>query len=343
MRTVLINANVIDCVNPTPAKNASVVIDGGRISEIHTHGRKPDAAGATVIDLAGAYLMPGLWDVHIHPDYLTLAEAPLAEQVALFGHRLMSALTESGIVGFRCGGTQSFMDVAWKRAFDSGRFVGPRLYACGHFLTTTGGHFLTTGHALECDGPYGFVKAIREQIKNGVDHIKLNLSGGIMGPDWDRHWHSFLLSDELEAAFEICRQREFKVMAHATNPHAVKNAVRLGAHSIEHGYIMDDECIDLMLKRDTWYVPTLAISHLTPGQAGNDWERAYLAQRNLAPSLCCRADAAAGEHADWFRAALAAGVKMALGSDIRPLKDAGLLEMGLWVKDGATPWQTLLA
>ncbi len=123
----------------------------------------------------------------------------------------------------------------------------------------------------------------------------------------------------------------------------MKNAVRLGAHSIEHGYIMDNQCIDLMLKRNTWYVPTLAISHLTPSQADNQWERAYLAQRNLAPSLCCRADAASDVHAAWFKKALDAGVRMALGSDIRPLKDAGLLEMGLWVRDGATPWQTLLA
>jgi imidazolonepropionase-like amidohydrolase len=343
MRTILTHATLIDCVEPAPAPDSSVVIEDGRISEIFRDGRQVRVDDARVIDLRGAYLMPGLWDVHVHPDYLSLAEQPLADQVALFGHRLMTSLTESGIVGFRCAGTHSFMDVAWKRAFDSGQYVGPRLYACGHFLTTTGGHFLTTGHALECDGPYGFVKAIREQIKSGVDHIKLNLSGGIMGPAWDRHWHSFLLKDELEAAFDICRQRDFKVMAHATNPEAVKNAVRLGAHSVEHGYIMDDECIDLMLERSTWYVPTLAISHLTPNQAGNEWERAYLKQRNLAPSLCCRADAASDVHAGWFRKALDAGVKMALGSDIRPLKDAALLEMGLWVKDGATPWQTLLA
>jgi len=343
MRTILTNATLIDCVSPEPKPEASVVIDDGRISRILMNGESPPAGDADTIDLAGAYLLPGLWDVHVHPDYLSLNEAPLADQVALFGHRLMSALTESGIIGFRCAGTHSFMDVAWKRAFDSGLFVGPRLFACGHFLTTTGGHFLTTGHALECDGPYGFVKAIREQIKHGVDHIKLNLSGGIMGPAWDRHWHSFLLQDELEAAFAICRQREFKVMAHATNPEAVKNAVRLGAHSVEHGYIMDEECIALLLKRDTWYVPTLAISHLTPNQATNEWERAYLSQRNLAPSLCCRADAASDVHARWFRRALEVGVKMALGSDIRPLKDAALLEMALWVRDGATPWQTLLA
>jgi len=343
MRTILTNATLIDCVSPEPKPEASVVIDDGRISRILMNGESPPAGDADTIDLAGAYLLPGLWDVHVHPDYLSLNEAPLADQVALFGHRLMSALTESGIIGFRCAGTHSFMDVAWKRAFDSSLFVGPRLFACGHFLTTTGGHFLTTGHALECDGPYGFVKAIREQIKHGVDHIKLNLSGGIMGPAWDRHWHSFLLQDELEAAFAICRQREFKVMAHATNPDAVKNAVRLGAHSVEHGYIMDEECIALLLEKDTWYVPTLAISHLTPNQATNEWERAYLSQRNLAPSLCCRADAASDVHARWFRRALEVGVKMALGSDIRPLKDAALLEMGLWVRDGATPWQTLLA
>ena len=343
VRTILANATLIDCVSPELKRNISVAIEDGRIAQILNSGDRAQADNAQVIDLGGAYLMPGLWDVHIHPDYLSLRDVPLAEQVALFGHRLMSALTESGIVGFRCAGTHSYMDVAWKRAFDSGLFVGPRLYACGHFLTTTGGHFLTTGHALECDGPYGFVKAIREQIKNGVDHIKLNLSGGIMGPAWDRHWHSFLLEDELEAAFAICRQREFKVMAHATNPQAVKSAVRLGAHSVEHGYIMDDECIALLVEKQTWYVPTLAISHLTPNQATNEWERAYLAQRNLAASLCCRADAAADVHAGWFRRALGAGVKMALGSDIRPLKDAALLEMGLWVRDGASPWQTLLA
>lgn len=343
MRTILTNATLIDCVDQPPAEHSSVVVENGRISEILKGGRQPATGDAKLIDLEGAYLLPGLWDVHIHPDYLSLAEVPLADQVTLFGHRLMAGLTESGIIGMRCAGAHHFMDVAWKRAFDSGQYVGPRVFASGHFLTTTAGHFLTSGHAIECDGPYGFVRAIREQMKNGVDHIKLNLSGGIMGLAWDRHWHSFLLDEELKAAFAICRQREFKVMAHATNPEAVKNAIRLGAHSIEHGYIMDDECIELFLQHDAWYVPTLAITHLTPDQASNDWERRWVAQRNLAQSLCCRADAASDVHRMWFRKALDAGVKMALGSDIRPLKDAALLEMGLWAKDGATPWQTLLA
>ena len=344
MKTLLTHATLIDCVEPRPQPDCAVLLEDGRIKEIFRAGSAPQVDDAEVIDLKGAFLMPGLWDVHIHPDYFqSLSDMPLPDQVTLFGHRLQAALFDSGIVGFRSAGAHHYMDVAWKRAFASGQYIGPRLFAAGHFLTTTGGHFLTSGHALEVDGPYGWVKAIREQIKNGVDHIKLNLSGGIMGPDWDLHRHSFLLEEELKAAFDICKLREFKVMAHATNPTAVKAAIRLGAHSIEHGYILDDECIELFLQHGTWYVPTLSISHLTPSQATNDWEQRWVKNRNLAHSLCCRADAAADVHQAGFLKALKAGVKMALGSDIRPLKDAALLELGLWVRDGATPWQALVA
>jgi imidazolonepropionase-like amidohydrolase len=343
VKSVLTNATVIDCVNPRPVPGASVTIEQGRIVEVLDAGRSPDTRQAEVIDLGGAYLLPGLWDVHIHPDYLASTGASIAEQTAIFGYRMMEALTESGVIGLRCAGSAHFMDVAWKRAFDASQYVGPRLFACGHFLTTTGGHFLTSGHARECDGPYGFVRAIREQIKNGVDHIKLNLTGGIMGPAWDRHWQSFLLDDELEAAFAICRKRGFPVMAHAASPESVQAAARLGAHSVEHGYIMDAESVESLRANGTWYVPTLAISHLTPEQASDPWEKRWVAERNLAADLCHRADLAAGTHRACFQQALAAGVKMALGSDIRPLKDAALLELGLWVKAGATPWQALQA
>jgi imidazolonepropionase-like amidohydrolase len=343
VKSVLTNATVIDCVNPRPVPGASVTVENGRIVEVLDASRSPDTRQAELIDLGGAYLLPGLWDVHIHPDYLASTGASIAEQTAIFGYRMMEALTESGVIGLRCAGSAHFMDVAWKRAFDAGQYVGPRLFACGHFLTTTGGHFLTSGHARECDGPYGFVRAIREQIKNGVDHIKLNLTGGIMGPAWDRHWQSFLLDDELEAAFAICRKRGFPVMAHAASPEAVQAAARLGAHSVEHGYIMDAESVESLRANGTWYVPTLAISHLTPDQASDPWEKRWVAERNLASDLCHRADLAAGTHRACFQQALAAGVKMALGSDIRPLKDAALLELGLWVKAGATPWQALQA
>ncbi len=344
VKTLLTNVSLIDGVNSEAILNASVLIENGRITEIF-RSSCPKMEDAKIIDLKNAYLMAGLWDVHIHPDYIPPLRdtVTFSDQVIKFGHDLKEALCESGIVGFRTGGAYNYMDVTWKRAFESGQYLGPMVFAAGHFLTTTGGHYLGSGHAVECDGPYGFVKTIREQIKNGVDHIKLNLSGGIMGPSWDQHRHSFLLEEEMRAAFDICRLRDFKVMAHATNPVAVKAAIRLGAHTVEHGYIQDDECIDLFLERDVWYVPTLAISHLTPRQARTDWEKGWVMNKGMACSLCCRADAASDEHELAFKKALAAGVKMALGSDIRPLKDAALLEMGLWARHGASNWQILQA
>ena len=344
MALVLTNCNLIDCVTEGVRPGATVTVDQGIIVAVSDVASSPSAPGDEVIDLAGAYLLPGLWDVHIHPEYPNPPGTSVPQLTAWFGQNLMRGLTEAGVTSVRCAGAGHFMDVAWKRAFeDTDGPAGPTVYACGHFLTTTGGHFLTSGHALECDGPYGFVEAIREQIKNGVDHIKLNLSGGIMGPFWDRHLDSFLLPQEIEAAFTLCHQRSIPVMAHATNPIAVKAAILLGARSVEHGYVMDEDCITGFLDNDTWYVPTLGITHLTPSQASDEWERAYCERKALAPDLVRRAEAAVDQHRAWFRTALDAGVKMALGSDVLPLRDSALLELGLWVKDGATPWQALIA
>lgn len=343
MRLRLDGLHVIDGTSSRILRNTSVVIEGQRITEVLSEGRESSEYDDISYSFRDAYLLPGLWDVHVHPEYPSPPGTTIAQQTADFGSQLSRALAEGGVTSVRCGGAASYMDVAWKRVFDSGRIIGPRVFASGYFLTTTGGHFLSSGQARECDGPYGFVQAIREGIKNGVDHIKLNLSGGIMGPPWDLHKHSFLLEDELEAAFALCHQREFKVMAHATNPDAVKAAIRLGAHTVEHGYIQDEECIELFQDSGAWYVPTLAISHLTREQATNNWERKWVQQRQIPPDLQRRANAASAEHAKWFKRALESGVKMALGSDIRPLSEAALLEMGLWLRSGATTWHAIQA
>ncbi len=342
MRLALTHANVIDCMDPAPIMDCTVLLEDGFIVGINRNGNPGDEWGH-LINLDGAYLLPGLWDVHIHPEYVANPTPTVAQQTARFGEELSEGLTEAGVTSVRCGGAAHFMDVAWREAFAEGPVPGPRVFACGNFLTTTGGHFLTSGHARECDGPFSFVRAIREMIKNGVDHVKLNLSGGVMGPFWDRTTNTFLLPEELEAAFALCHQREYKVMAHATNPNAVKSALRLGAHSIEHGYVMDEECLQLFLERDAWYVPTLGITHLTPSQAASDREYRYVERRALAPDLVRRAEAAVDSHRTWFRQALRSGVKMAMGSDVFPLRESALLEIGLWVKDGATPWEVLQA
>ena len=343
MRLILTNCNVIDCVNPDPKTQATIIIEEGRISDIRDGGATRHTDKDIVIDLKDSYLLPGLWDVHIHPEHPNLPGTTIAQLTAAFGQNLQSGLRAAGITGVRSGGAGHFMDVAWREAFSGPGPAGPRIFACGNFLTTTGGHFLTSGHAKECNGPYGYAEAIREQIKHDVDHIKLNLSGGIMGPRWDRHTESFMLPEEIEAAFTLCKQRNFPVMAHATNPDAVKMAVKMGARSVEHGYITDDECIEGLVKTGIWYVPTLSISQLSPNLASTKHEIAYAAKKQLSHELINRADDAAAEHRHSFQKALSAGVKMALGSDISPMRESALLELGLWVKCGATTWQALQA
>jgi len=343
LRLILTNCNVIDCVNPDPKTQATIIIEEGRISDIRDGGATRHTDKDIVIDLKDSYLLPGLWDVHIHPEHPNPPGTTVAQLTAAFGQNLQSGLRAAGITGVRSGGAGHFMDVAWREAFSGPGPAGPRIFACGNFLTTTGGHFLTSGHAKECNGPYGYAEAIREQIKHDVDHIKLNLSGGIMGPRWDRHTESFMLPEEIEAAFALCKQRNFPVMAHATNPDAVKMAVKMGARSVEHGYITDDECIEGLVKTGIWYVPTLSISQLSPNLASTKHEIAYAAKKQLSHELINRADDAAAEHRHSFQKALSAGVKMALGSDISPMRESALLELGLWVKCGATTWQALQA
>ena len=345
MQIELVNAVVIDAVQPEP-RAGRVIVRDGRIAEIE-YGRSGSRSGlaSTVLDLDGAHLLPGLWDAHSH----LFATAPrrgnqtVPELTLDYAAIAAAGLLEAGVTGLRSAGMPHFIDVALREAADSGRWLGPRIAACGYFLTTTGGHLPRSDFARVCDGPTDFVHAVRDHIEHRVDHIKFNLSGGIMGPFWDQPAHLFWLEEELEAAFRIARQRDYPVMAHATNPSAVKAALRRGAHSVEHGYQMDEECIDLLLRQDAWYVPTLCISQLTPAQARSEFERLWVANHPLPGDLIARADTAADQHRHWFQRALEAGVKMAVGSDAGPLRDAVHQEMELWVKAGATPWQTLLA
>ena len=107
--------------------------------------------------------------------------------------------------------------------------------------------------------------------------------------------------------------------------------------------IRDRDCITDFVSSGTWYVPTLSISQLSHNLATTEHEKAYAARKQLATDLVVRADAAAEEHRNSFQKALSAGVNMALGSDISPMKDSCLLELGLWVKCGATTFQALQA
>src|SRR5258705_3327598 len=125
-RLVLTNANVIDCVGERPIVGGSVVIERGRIAEVLDGTRSADTRNADVIDLGGAYLLPGLWDVHIHPDYLAETGASVVDQTIAFGQRLMEALTEAGGVCVPCAGVARVTEVGSKRAVGYRPEPGPR-------------------------------------------------------------------------------------------------------------------------------------------------------------------------------------------------------------------------
>jgi len=345
-RVIIKNSHVIDATSQEP-RELTVVVEGTDIVDLLPPGSPVSSGNAQEIDLRGNWLLPGLWDVHTHigrgiPDPGWRDES-IAERTTRAGRDCMNALA-LGITGMRVVGEREYVDVAWKRAFDSGLFIGPSLFTCGWFITTTAGHFLRSGTAKEVDGPTEFRRAIRENIKNGVDFIKLNLTGGIMGPPWDGMQSTFPTPDEIDAAFEICHQRGFKVVAHAGGTHGIKTAISHGAWTLEHGYVLDDEAITMMAEAGTYFVPTLGLSHLNrgPAYAESEVEHAW-AEAHPAPSdYAARAVVAAKAHAAGFKKALDAGVPIANGSDLA-LPDGGLLELAQLVRRGMTEWQAIVA
>ena len=347
MSLLLKGCHLIDATSPDVRRDAYVRIEGETITDVG-QGSAPTAD--RTLDLSGAYLLPGLFDVHTHlrPSTWLGWEIPLppAEAILQHGQCAMDAL-QAGVTSLRVVGIQDWADVAWREAFNRGDFVGPRLFCCGHGLRTTAGHTATltgsTSMLTHVDGPEAMIKAVRTQIKHAVDQIKLVTTGGIMGTGHDVMSAIMFLQEELEAAIRIARQRGKAVAVHATAPEAVKWATRAGAHSIEHGYILDAEAVDLMARNNVYYVPTLALSHLTRDQAGTPFQRSYCCEHVLPDVFRERANEFAPAHEASFRLALEAGVKIASGSDQGPPREAALLEIELLSSCGLGPYGAIVA
>lgn len=311
MKSYFKNLNIIDVINSKVLKDKSMIIEDGIIKKILERDEKVEGSFDEIIDLKNKYIMPGLIDCHVHVFseaegkvnlFKKLDNFVLATAIAISN---LDVLLKSGVTYIRDLGTLKGLDINLREAVKSGYVKGPDIKCCGQFITMTGGHMYMIGR--EADGIDEVRKAARESIKMGADVVKLAASGGVITPGSDVNAYQFN-EDELRAAVIEAHKANKRVATHAHSVQAIKNSVLAGVDSIEHGSLINDECINLMLERGTFLVPTLKVGYsiikaYEAGKNGIDKEK-YEKESSLY-----------NKHRENFEKAYKAGVKIALGTD----------------------------
>jgi imidazolonepropionase-like amidohydrolase len=346
------NATLIDGTGAAPLRDAAVLVNDGRIEAVGPRGSIAVSAGAIDdIDADGGCILPGFIDAHVH---LVLEGVNLARDMATpFSMRFyrsvehMRRTLDAGITTVRDAGGA---DAGLKQAVDTGVVPGPRVQISVTVLTITGGHvdfWMRSGNEFRllppypgfpdgrCDGVDGVRQRVREVLRAGADVIKVCATGGVLSPT-DHPEYTQFSPEELDVIVrEAGYRRGTKVMAHAQGVAGIKNALRAGVHSIEHGIYLDDEAIELMLERGAFLVPTLLapVAVLEIGQQGGMAEHAVE-----------KARAVIDAHRDSIRRAHKAGVKIAMGTDAGVMPHGtNLRELGLMVDIGLTPMEAIVA
>src|SRR5215211_9325111 len=241
-------------------------------------------------------------------------------------------------------------DLGLKQALADGLIAGPRVQLSISMLSQTGGHgdgWMPSGNRVQllpahpglpraiCDGPAEVRKMVREMARAGAEVIKCATTGGVMSPR-DKPEHNGFSPEELEAMVSEAHGHGLEVMAHAQGAPGIKNALRAGIRSIEHGIYLDDEAIQLMLDTGAWLVPTL--------MAPRGVIKAAEAGVSIPAESLRKALEVIDAHTDSFRRAVAAGVNVAMGTDsgVTPHGD-NLEELELMAENGMTPEQVLVA
>ncbi|HEX3551239.1 MAG TPA: amidohydrolase family protein [Candidatus Elarobacter sp.] len=255
MRTAIRTGSLYDGTDAPPRANATIVVEDGRIAAIGD-----DAAGADRTFEARC-VVPGLINCHVHlemngqPDTQTFYVIRSPQERTLDAAANARRALEAGVTTVRDLGGTDGNAMAVREAIAAGDHLGPTIVAAGRALCMTGGHGSFVGR--ETDGPWDARKAVREQRKAGASCIKLIATGGVLTkgavPGQDQ-----LSEDEMRAAVEEARTHGMRVAAHAIGTNGIKNALRAGVTSIEHGHLLDDEAIDLFKTRGAYLVPTLA-------------------------------------------------------------------------------------
>lgn len=296
---------------------------------------------ADALDVTGKTVLPGLFDCHIHIMFdasnnpnATSKDEPLIYQSLQAAKRGESFL-QCGVTTVRDLGGIEYAEMSIKRAFNEGWLAGPRLLVSGKCLTMTGGHGWWFGR--EVDGVDDARKAARENIKMGADNIKMMATGGVMTPGVDPR-HVQLTEAELQAGFEEAAKAGKLSASHAQGTEGIKNAIRAGVRTIEHGIFMDDEAIRLMLERGTYFSLTLA----APKMINDNGEAAGVPKYMVEKSKWVME-----AHIKSVEAAHRAGVKIVCGTDAgTPFNKHGesvLVELQMMRQIGMSPLEIITA
>ena len=257
MRLAIRAQTLYDGTAAAPRTDVRLLVEGGRIVCVAGGEERFDAE----CTYEAACVTPGLINSHAHleangePDIMSvyLLRTPLERTLDSVKNARLAV--EAGVTTLRDLGAAESNAIALRDAIARGDHVGPTIVPAGRAICMTGGHGFFIGR--ETDGPWDARKAVREQRKAGAGCIKLIATGGVLTkgavPGQDQ-----LSEEEMRAAVTEARTHGLRVAAHAIGTNGIKNALRAGVTSVEHGHLLDDEAIALFKERGTYLVPTLA-------------------------------------------------------------------------------------
>ncbi|MCM8749952.1 amidohydrolase family protein [Thermomicrobiaceae bacterium CFH 74404] len=270
-RIVITNGTIIDGTGRDPIERGTVIIEGDRIASVEDRAHRGEP-GDTVVDATGQTVLPGLINLHDHAyrkrlRYVTpgvssyreasnrlVRESPTYLAVLSASNLLIEL--RAGITTTREVGAGYDISVTLRRMINEGLLPGPRMFVAGQAISMTGGHGYWM--ARQADGPDEVRKAVREQLLTGVDHIKFMATAGLARYPQEHPQHVEFTEEELRAGIEEAHKHGKKTCAHAYATEGIKNAIRAGIDSIEHGVFLDEEAIHMMIERGVDLVPTMS-------------------------------------------------------------------------------------